>query len=1206
MRPHYTLIPVGVPRLAAWLLLVAGIVLGSDRSPGATGSSGVELDDDSTEVFKDDFQDRHALKGAVGQWVGSNAKAGLQESEPRLGDKRFGHSVWASYKASSDGVLVLSTEGSRFDTLIGVYWVKPGEQAADFSALVPVAFEDDEEDGRLTSKLMVPVKAGAEYAVVVAGFGRGSGDIVFSWAFAARAGAIPSVMWVSSSQSVAPAARVVLSAGVANPQGAELRWLRNGEEIEGATSSDLVIPSFSDSDIGRYRLRIRLSDLEVRSEWVELQLNSEASGGARAQDKVYDALETPLRAERSGAAEPASSASARMARLQAAAPGGVIRGLNGTQVFSTSGATREPDEPVHCGTVGGASYWFAYEAAEEGTLHFDANGTGFPAILAAYTFDGSLSSYAQLSSVGCDVADAGGPPSVDLRTEPGRTYLLVLDGVAGARGLARLNYQFVPGPIVMGVRPSIVGPDPALLLAEGQPLVLSATVTGTAPLGLRWLRDGLVLGGANAAEYRVAVSTVADSGSYRLEATNAFGSATGVVAVVEVLRPPSIVVPLEDQSAIPGAAAAFTAAVSGSVPLGYRWFREGVELVGKTTATLAFPSTSQSDAGGYSFVAWNAVGSVTSRVARLQILVPPTLIEPLGDRWVEAGSSATLEASVAGSEPMTFAWFRHGTRLPGQTTRVLTLPNVSSEDSGFYGFVASNPVGEVTGPPAWVEVLRRPEIEVPLADRRFAVGASVVLQAAVRGDPPLTFRWYRDGVRLDGASGPELALPRVSSTDSGLYSFEVFNPVGGAVSTTARVEVLRPPEVRIDPALVRRALGQGVVLTASLEGDGPFRLQWFFGPQRIEGGGSESLVLTNLVASQAGEYRLEASNAVGTALSSATRLEVVPPPTVTLVVPAQIRPGDSAELLARVEGATAQEVRWYRNGSRLAVPSGSVLRVAPALLTDSGLYRVEADTDLGMADSGDVRVWVADPVLWTQLPAGQSVAAGTRVVLSAQASGTPPLLWQWRKDGVVLAAETNAVLVLAAAGPSESGIYTVGVSNVVSTLESDPIPVQVAVPPRIVAQPVSVRVGRGGTARLSVLAEAGAGGRIAWRKDGHLLQGLGGPEILLPDCTPGDAGAYHAEVENAAGRAESEPARLEVLERTGLRRESATGRVVLGLLVPFGVGYRVETSTALEGPWVPVVEGFAAETALAEFPFPIGSAPMGFFRFAIGPSNGVP
>lgn len=63
-------------------------------------------------------------------------------------------------------------------------------------------------------------------------------------------------------------------------------------------------------------------------------------------------------------------------------------------------------------------------------------------------------------------------------------------------------------------------------------------------------------------------------------------------------------------------------------------------------------------------------------------------------------------------------------------------------------------------------------------------------------------------------------------------------------------------------------------------------------------------------------------------------------------------------------------------------------------------------------------------------PASQAVAAGANVNFSVTATGTAPLVYQWRKDGVNLAGATTATYAIVnAQATSHAGKYTVVVSN---------------------------------------------------------------------------------------------------------------------------------------------------------------------------------
>jgi hypothetical protein len=76
------------------------------------------------------------------------------------------------------------------------------------------------------------------------------------------------------------------------------------------------------------------------------------------------------------------------------------------------------------------------------------------------------------------------------------------------------------------------------------------------------------------------------------------------------------------------------------------------------------------------------------------------------------------------------------------------------------------------------------------------------------------------------------------------------------------------------------------------------------------------------------------------------------------------------------------------------------------------------------------------PVITSQ-PASQTVNAGATVTLTVAASGTPPLSYQWRKNGASLSGATGTSLTLASVTTADAGSYTVVVSNAGGSVTSD-------------------------------------------------------------------------------------------------------------------------------------------------------------------------
>ncbi len=68
-----------------------------------------------------------------------------------------------------------------------------------------------------------------------------------------------------------------------------------------------------------------------------------------------------------------------------------------------------------------------------------------------------------------------------------------------------------------------------------------------------------------------------------------------------------------------GTGATFTVAASGTGPFTYQWRKDGVAIVGATSATFTLASVSAADVGAYSVVVTNAGGATTSAAASLTL-----------------------------------------------------------------------------------------------------------------------------------------------------------------------------------------------------------------------------------------------------------------------------------------------------------------------------------------------------------------------------------------------------------------------------------------------------------------------------------------------------------------------------------------------------------------------------------------------------------
>ena len=154
-----------------------------------------------------------------------------------------------------------------------------------------------------------------------------------------------------------------------------------------------------------------------------------------------------------------------------------------------------------------------------------------------------------------------------------------------------------------------------------------------------------------------------------------------------------------------GAAATFTVNVSGSAPLSYRWRLNGTNLVdgdgisGASTASLTLANVQPAQAGAYSVIVTNTVGSVVSPAALLTTIAAPVIDSHPSSHSVIAGATIALDVEATGTAPLSYQWRFYGTnlmddgRVSGATTASLRVNNAQLFDAGEYSVVVGNGVG---------------------------------------------------------------------------------------------------------------------------------------------------------------------------------------------------------------------------------------------------------------------------------------------------------------------------------------------------------------------------------------------------------------------------------------------------------------------------------------------------------------------------------
>lgn len=521
----------------------------------------------------------------------------------------------------------------------------------------------------------------------------------------------------------------------------------------------------------------------------------------------------------------------------------------------------------------------------------------------------------------------------------------------------------------------------------------------------------------------------------------------------------------------------------------------------------------------------------------------PTISSITGNQSVMLGSTALFTVSASGTPPLSYQWRRNGISVAGATGPTLTFSAAQLSDAGSYSVVVTNPAGSVTGGPSLLTVtVPPPTLVAQPASRTVVAGASVSFSVSASGFGVLSYQWSRNGVAVPGATFPTLTLDTVQVSQAGDYTATVTNAGGSVTSSAARLTVQAPPTLPViatPPTGQSVAVGGTVTLSVVASGEGTLSYAWQKNGFPVLGATAATLTIPNAQVADSGTYTVVVSNAAGSVTSApvtvAVSTSLTPPVVVTPPVGAAVPLGAPVSFSVVASGTAPLAFAWRREGALIPGATGAVLSIVSAQESDAGSYTVTVSNGAGSVTTAPVTLSVDAPLTaprLTTMPASQIVALDSPVTFSVTAVGTPPLAYQWFKDGVAIAGFTGASLSLASAKLADAGSYTVRVTNAAGSVTSDPAVLVVQVPatvPVIITPPSAATSSVGAPASFSVVADGAPPLSYVWRREGTLIAKASQSTLVLGSVQVADAGDYTVTVSNALGSVTSSPARLTVL-----------------------------------------------------------------------------
>lgn len=561
-----------------------------------------------------------------------------------------------------------------------------------------------------------------------------------------------------------------------------------------------------------------------------------------------------------------------------------------------------------------------------------------------------------------------------------------------------------------------------------------------------------------------------------------------------------------------------------------RWFDP-------TSAAYSDAGTALTNSGKWSFTP-NGVNSVGANDWVLVLDVPdyshPTLkiSAPTGAALTNTTGSIKFTGTAsdnASLQPITWSNDRGGNGTATGTAS-WTVPQVTlSPGLNIITITAQDSAGNSTQ--AFVSVLYRvpPSFTQQPVSQSIATNDAVTFSATASGDQPLKFQWRKNGGILAGATNATFTIPNVNTLDAGSYSVVVNNAAGTLTSSNAVLKVIVPPLIISQPLSRSVTVGGKVAFGVKATGTAPLYYQWRLNGADIPGATTTAYALSKAPTSAAGIYTVVVSNFAGVRLSSNAVLTVNVPPAFTLQPSSQPTVAGPTNLIlsAAATGTAPLKFQWRKNGKTIVGETNTSLTVTN--MTADATYSVLVANIAGSATSTNALLKVFLPPAITGQPIGRTVTAGGSASFSAKATGTAPLFYQWRRNGVNIGAATNLSYVLANIQADQAGDYSIVVSNFAGFSISTNAALTVNVPPAFAIQPASLVASLGIDIAFISAATGTAPLRYQWRKDGRNIVGATNAIYNIIGVTSTNQGNYSVVVANVVGSVTSSNALLTLL-----------------------------------------------------------------------------
>jgi hypothetical protein len=333
--------------------------------------------------------------------------------------------------------------------------------------------------------------------------------------------------------------------------------------------------------------------------------------------------------------------------------------------------------------------------------------------------------------------------------------------------------------------------------------------------------------------------------------------------------------------------------------------------------------------------------------------------------------------------------------------------------------------------------------------------------------------------------------------------------------------------------------GQSATFSVVATGTAPITYQWRKNGVAITGATATSYTTPATVASDSGSlFTVVVSNSSGSVTSNAASLTVTTATALTITTQPLSRTvtvGQSATFSVVATGTAPITYQWRKNGSAITGATAASYTTPPTVASDSGsLFTVVVSNSSGSVTSNaaSLTVTTATSLTITTQPQSQTVTAGQSATFRVVATGTAPITYQWRKNGVAITGATGTSYTTPATVAGDSGSsFMVVVSNSGGSVTSNAANLTVLSPPRITTQPTNLSVRVRSTATFSVVATGSAPLSYQWYKNGVAVTGATAATYSFVTSRSDNNASIYVRVRNQLGSVNSNTVVLQLVSR---------------------------------------------------------------------------